>query len=192
MLGLIVLAILAAYLLTSGIVVWLTARWAKKRNRRPWLWGGLAAFVTYNLVFWDLIPTLVVHKYYCATEAGFWVYKTPEQWVKENPGVAETLTWKRRSGYLREGNRLNERFILEHTENRKNQLFPIISMETIIRDIQTGEITVRAIGFSSGYGALGVGMKGAWRVWVNHKSCEPYPQLPVVIEQYERLGREVK
>jgi len=46
----------------------------------------------YNLVFWDLIPTLAMHKYYCANEAGFWVYKTPEQWVKENPGVAKTLS----------------------------------------------------------------------------------------------------
>jgi hypothetical protein len=92
MLGLVVLIIFAAYLLVSGIVVWLAARWAKKRDRRPWVWGGLAAFAMYNLVFWDLIPTLVMHKYYCATEAGFWVYKTPEQWVKENPGVAETLS----------------------------------------------------------------------------------------------------
>jgi hypothetical protein len=26
-----------------------------------------------------------MHKYYCSTQAGFWVYKTPEQWMKENP-----------------------------------------------------------------------------------------------------------
>ncbi len=46
----------------------------------------------YNLVFWDLIPTKLLHKYYCATEAGILVYKTPGQWITENPGVAETLT----------------------------------------------------------------------------------------------------
>lgn len=92
MLGLAVLGILAVYLLVSGLVVWLAARWAKRRDRRPWVWGGVAAFAMYNLVFWDLIPTLVVHKYYCATEAGFWVYKTPEQWAKENPGGLERLS----------------------------------------------------------------------------------------------------
>jgi hypothetical protein len=47
-------------------------------------------------------------------------------------------------------------------------------------------------GFSSGYGALGVGMEGAWRFWTSHKPCAPYPQLPVVIEQFEHLGREIK
>lgn len=36
-----------------------------------------------------------MHKYYCLSQAGFWVYKTPEQWVKENPGVMETLTTQR-------------------------------------------------------------------------------------------------
>lgn len=92
MLGLVVLFVIGLYLAISALVVWLAARWAKKRGRRGWVWGGVAAFALYNLVFWDLIPTLVMHKYYCATEAGFWVYKTPEQWVKENPGVAETLS----------------------------------------------------------------------------------------------------
>ncbi len=91
MLGLVVLFVIGLYLAISALVVWLAARWAKKRRRRGWVWGGIAAFAMYNLVFWDLIPTLVMHKYYCATEAGFWLYKTPEQWVKENPGVMETL-----------------------------------------------------------------------------------------------------
>lgn len=192
MLGLMVLLALGIYLAIGALVVWLAVRWAKKHQRRGWVWGGVAAFAMYNLVFWDWIPTLAMHKYYCATEAGFWVYKTPEQWVKENPGVAETLTWKPQSGYLRAGNRLNERFVLEHTENRKSKLFPIRSMETVIKDIQTEEIMVRAIGFSSGYGALGVGTKGAWRFWTSYKPCAPYSQLPAVTEQYERLGREVK
>ncbi len=92
MLGLVVLFVIGIYLAISALVVWLATRWAKKRGRRGWVWGGVAAFAMYNLVFWDLIPTLAMHKYYCATEAGFWVYKTPEQWVKENPGVAETLS----------------------------------------------------------------------------------------------------
>ena len=92
MLGLVVLFIIGVYLAVSTLVVWLVARWAKKRGHRGWVWGGLAAFAMYNLVFWDLIPTLAMHKYYCATEAGFWVYKTPEQWAKENPGVMETLS----------------------------------------------------------------------------------------------------
>jgi hypothetical protein len=91
MLGLAVFFFIGLYLLITLAAVWFAARWARKRGRRAWVWGAVAAFVMYNLVFWDLIPTLLIHKYYCATEAGFWVYKTPEQWVKENPGVLETL-----------------------------------------------------------------------------------------------------
>ena len=191
MLGLSVLVIFAAYLLISGLVVWLAVRWAKKRNHKPWVWGGLAAFLMYNLVFWDLIPTLAMHKYYCATEAGFWVYKTPGQWAKENPGVAETLTWKRQAGYLRKDSRLNERFVLEHSTNRKSRLLPIRSMETTIKDTHTNEVMARAMSFSSGYGALGVGMRGAWRFWTHHKPCTPDSQLSAMIKQYERLGKEM-
>lgn len=91
MIGLMVLMFFAVYLLVSIFVTRKVASWATANNRKPWLWGGLAAFVMYNLVFWDLIPTLVMHKYYCATQAGFWVYKTPEQWMKENPEVMGTL-----------------------------------------------------------------------------------------------------
>lgn len=62
MLGLVLLAILAAYLLVSGLVAWLAACWAKKHDRTPWIWGSLTAFAMYNLVFWDLIPTLVMQQ----------------------------------------------------------------------------------------------------------------------------------
>ena len=45
MLFLAVLFFLLIYLAVSIGVVRVAAKWAKKRNRRPWLWGGLAAFV---------------------------------------------------------------------------------------------------------------------------------------------------
>lgn len=84
MMGLMVLGALVVYLLISIWVTKTATSWAAANNKKPWLWGGLAAFVMYNLVFWDLIPTLVMHKYYCDTQAGFWVYKTPEQWKAEH------------------------------------------------------------------------------------------------------------
>jgi hypothetical protein len=92
MLAIAVLFFFGVYLLITLWVVLTTIAWAKRNNRSPLKWGGVAAFVMYNLVFWDWLPTVVAHQYYCATEAGFWVYKTPEQWKEENPGVAETLS----------------------------------------------------------------------------------------------------
>lgn len=91
MFGLIVLVVIGLYLLISvGVVRWAIS-YAKKNGKSVKRWGWGAALVMYLLVFWDWIPTVVAHKYYCSTEAGFWVYKTPEQWKKENPGVMETL-----------------------------------------------------------------------------------------------------
>ena len=89
--GLVIFAALGLYLLISiGVVAW--AIWyARKHNKNIWLWGFGAAFIMYNLVFWDWIPTVVAHKYYCSSEAGFWVYKTLDQWKAENPGVLEGL-----------------------------------------------------------------------------------------------------
>jgi hypothetical protein len=79
---------LGIYLLISVGVVKAAMAWARRHQRRVWLWGGLAGFIMYNLVFWDWIPTMVAHKYYCDTQAGFTVFKTPEQWKHENPNLS--------------------------------------------------------------------------------------------------------
>lgn len=92
MLAIAVLFFMALYLLISLVVVVSSGRWARRRGRRVWLWGGVAAFVMYNLAFWDLIPTVVAHRYYCATEAGYWVYVPPEVWLRQNHAIVATLS----------------------------------------------------------------------------------------------------
>lgn len=179
MIGLVIIAFIAAYLAISGIVVWLSARWARKRNRRPWVWGGLAAFVMYNLVFWDLIPTLAMHKYYCATEAGFWVYKTPEQWVKENPGVLETLvTVNGGAKSIREGNMdsyadtyfTNERF--RWVVSRTGPEFPNLwRHEQAFVDVKNDKVLVRYKDFSTSQIAPKAGWAG-WKFWLQRDHCE--------------------
>lgn len=89
MYGLLVFGALGLYLLISiGVVLW-AIRHAHKSGKSGKLWGWGAAFVMYNLMFWDWIPTVVAHKYLCATQSGFWVYKTLDQWKEENPGGEE-------------------------------------------------------------------------------------------------------
>ncbi len=92
MFGLAYLIAFVVYLTVSILVVRWAVRYARKREKSGMLWGFGAAFIMYNLVFWDWIPTVVSHKYYCSTEAGFWAYKTVDQWKAENPGVMETLS----------------------------------------------------------------------------------------------------
>jgi hypothetical protein len=38
-------------------------------------------------VFWDVLPALIAHRYYCATDAGVRLYKEPQQWNAENKGA---------------------------------------------------------------------------------------------------------
>lgn len=84
----VILFFLGIYLLISIGVVQVVMTWAKGQQRRRWLWGGLAGFVMYNLVFWDWIPTLVAYKYYCNTQAGEVIYKPPEKWFQENSNLS--------------------------------------------------------------------------------------------------------
>ena len=91
MIGLMYLLFFSAYALISLAVVVGVVKWARKRGRSTFRWGFAAAFIMYNLVFWDWIPSIIQHEYYCRTKAGFWVYKTLDQWKMENPGVLETL-----------------------------------------------------------------------------------------------------
>ncbi len=70
-------------------------KWAYKQGHQShWAHKSLFAlvvFIAYNTpVGYTFIPGLIVMKSYCQ-EAGFTLYKTPEQWMLENPGVAETL-----------------------------------------------------------------------------------------------------
>ncbi|MCO5760867.1 MAG: hypothetical protein NHG36_05050 [Chromatiaceae bacterium] len=183
MLGLVVLLFIGGYLLLSGLVVWLAARWAKKRDRRPWVWGGLAAFVMYNLVFWDWLPTVVMHRYYCATQAGFWVYKTPAQWAKENPRVLETLEpWPSERIYgsgkvefeLEGGTvtQYNDRFGYWSRSDVDVHGLLLDKHESGIVDVRTNEFLVRYTNFRSGPRGAGV----IWKGWMND-TCEPGSDL---------------
>jgi hypothetical protein len=174
MLGLVVIAFIASYLAVSALVVWLAARWARKRNRRPWVWGGLAALVMYNLVFWDWIPTVVMHRYYCSTQAGFWVYKTPEQWAKENPGVLETLEpypspYSKARVEINGGKArlFNDR--LGKLDARLDSLGGLLiqQKEISIIDLTTKEALTRRIDFLSGPRQAGA----IWKSWLVKDSC---------------------
>ncbi len=145
--ALVLLAVLFIYGCISLGVIILVVKWAGRRERSRLLWGGVAALVMYHLLFWDMIPNYVLFNYFVKTRSGFWVHKTPEQWQKENPGVAETLTWREMSpaykppGYYT-GSKLNERisYLLSRERTRP---FRVWTSNETLQDIKTGEILVR-------------------------------------------------
>lgn len=193
MLGLMVLLALGVYLaFSAGVLAW-TVRWARRTGRSPWRWGIAAGLVMYLLVFWDHIPTLLLHKYYCATKAGFWVYKTPEQWKAENPGVAETLTWRENSpdykapGVTR-GYQLNERFIWVH-QITEAPLLPVSLDNEAIIDVKNGEAMAKRIRVGAGY----LGGKRLFRFWTVLEPCVPGKrEFGLYLHDFQQLGRELK
>lgn len=174
MLFIAVLFFFLGYLAIAIGVAVAATKWAKKYGRRPWVWGSLAAFVMYNLVFWDWIPTLVAHKYYCDKEAALTIYKTPEQWKKENPGVVEKLKpfLVPRVVNLPMGNvsQVNDRFGNLFLKESTGKL-PIRRHRDIIIDVNTHEIVAMDIDFRRGNALMAIGGAGSWKFWLHADSC---------------------
>lgn len=188
MMGLAVLLFFAVYLLVSIRAVNKTVGWAKANDRKPWLWGGLAAFAMYNLVFWDFIPTLIAHKYYCSTQAGFWVYKTPEQWRAGNPDLTaeELKPLGENKEYLRgfpykplismpnkKVMLINKRIYLDSNyEKNIMKVLPIHKYTNFIADIRNDQKMAQQITFGSGYGnpMTGGGILGL-KEWISNDNC---------------------
>ncbi len=181
--GLVIFVALAVYLIVLIAGTWLAYRWAAKRGLprgMRWLATAGGFLLVYLPVFWDHIPTIVAHKYYCEKEAGFWVYKTVDQWKAENPGVADTLTSARVSPSKRIGDMKNYTNItfLNQRLNwvvKKNGPFLINRWrnEMEVKDIKTGDVLARYIDFSTGYGELALGGDD-WRIvkfWLADEHC---------------------
>lgn len=193
MIGLLFLLAFGIYLAISVWVVKATVSWARKNGRGVKRWGFTAALFMYLLVFWDHIPTLLLHKYYCATKAGFWVYKTPEQWKKENPGVAETLTWTSSSPEynapnITRGYKLNERFAWT-IQTVDMPILPVsVDYESIV-DLKNNEIVVKRINVGAGY----VGGKQMLRFWTSLNPCiSGKSEFGLYLNVFHQLGREIK
>jgi hypothetical protein len=146
------------YLPLSVWVIRKSYRFAKARYQRGWAGGVIAAFIMYNLVFWDWIPVVLMHKHLCETEGGFWVYKTPEQWVKEHPEVVGQ-DWSISSSYRTEnirkdyGNTLYRHWFgsaiyFEHSHRLEIDFTKTIAKnEDKVVDAQTGKTLFRSTNF---------------------------------------------
>ena len=175
--GLVILGALALYFLLSIAVVIGAIKYAKNNGKSVSRWGWSAALVMYLIPFWDWIPTVAVHQYYCKTESGFWVYKTLDQWKKENPGVAETLVANKRARSKRLGDMTNhtDTYFLNQRINwvvkrYNNPLFNQWRHEKEIVDTKTNELLARYVDFSTAQIRAGGGWYG-WKFWLHNERC---------------------
>jgi hypothetical protein len=173
MTGLIMLSAALMYLLLSIVVVRLAIRYARNNGRSAKRWGWSAALVMYLIPFWDWLPTVATHQYYCAKSAGFWVYKTVDQWRSENPGVMETLVYEKDIPHIQtpygRAIVLNQRFL--HIHKYEGPLpFNRWRIESEIRDSRNGEVIAREVNFSTSQERRQAGWTG-WKLWLNSERC---------------------
>jgi hypothetical protein len=170
--GFVIVVVGAAYLLISiGVVAWAISH-AKKAGKSAKKWGWGAALVMWLIPFWDWIPTVAVHQFYCSTESGFWVYKTLDQWKRENPGVMEMLvadgvTSKRIGNDANHIDTfiLNQRFQQSIEKRRLIFLFPLDRWQFELVDRKNHEVIARQVDFSSGEG------RDDLKFWRNDTYC---------------------
>lgn len=175
--GLVILGALALYLLLSIAVVMGAIKFARNNGKSAKRWGWSAALIMYLIPFWDWLPTVVVHQYYCTTEAGFWVYKTPEKWKTENPGVMETLMANKSVVLNRQGDMTN--YTDTYSSNQrinwivKRRHYPLFNQwhhEQEVVDVKLNEVLARYVDFSTAQARAGGGWYG-WKFWLHNEHC---------------------
>ena len=198
--GLVIFGAMALYLIVSIAVVVFAARAAERNGKSPWRWGGGAALVMYLLVFWDHIPTVLVHEYYCEKEAGFWVYKTLDQWKAENAGVAGTLSAQRKpqttgkDGHFRYWT--TQRF---YTDSKQTPfMHAVLREEESLFDANTDQLLAQSINFLRGQSGTVFAMGGSlddYRQalvlgWGNREcgATPPTEQMRVFRYEFQKLG----
>ncbi|MBY0267102.1 MAG: hypothetical protein K2W84_11860 [Burkholderiales bacterium] len=173
--GLAILGALVLYLLISIAVVVGAIKYAKNNGKSARYWGWSAALVMYLIPFWDWIPTVAVHQYYCKTESGFWVYKTLDQWKKMNPGVAEALVENLSVIRLGDKENFTDTYFINQRINKVVKkygkfMFNRWRHEQEIVDTKTNEVLARHVNFSTAQILVGGGWYG-WKFWLRNSSC---------------------
>lgn len=175
--GLVIIGVMALYLLISIVAIIGAIKFAKNNGKSAKRWGWSVALVMYLIPFWDWIPTVAVHQYYCAQESGFWIYKTLDQWKKENPGVADTLVANKGAPSRRLGDmssytetyNLNQRFDWVITKTGP-LLLNRWKWEKKIIDTKSNDVLARYVDFSTGSGFI-AGPSRLLRFWLQNDHC---------------------
>jgi hypothetical protein len=169
--GFVVFMVIGVYLLISFGVVAGAVSYATKHGKSSIRWGLSAALVMFLIPGWDWIPTVVVHKYYCEKEAGFWVYKTLDQWKVENPGGLEGLVANKGAPSTRNGDDtnftdiyfLNPRINKVVQEHRVSSVIHVFRHEEDVVDAKNNLVMARYVDFRAGYpsGVAGIAPRSA-------------------------------
>ena len=203
MAGLIFIAVIALYFMVLVGCSIAGYKIAAKRNLstgKRWLGVAIGFALIFLPVFWDVIPTLWLHRHYCETEGGFTVYKTLEQWKLENPGAVEALSRKSELRLYdpKRSNRFwsTQRFYTDVVRSPASHA--VGKTEETFVDAVTGQMLARSVNFWRGHSWSLVSSGGSLEdfrqllalSWGNRECGEPSPneRLSEYRHQFELLG----
>ncbi|MGB3937294.1 MAG: hypothetical protein WBL29_16460 [Burkholderiales bacterium] len=170
---LLVILIYVALLIAATVAGY---RFAKARGwsrRKSWLGAATGFLLVFLPMFWDWLPTVWLHSYYCERYAGLTVHQTPNQWKDANPDIAKTLVRQQRP--LRVGSKdkyyfqLNQRFRWE-IESMQLPLWLRRDDQRVV-DGATGQVLSHYIDFSTGQSGT-IDSFRDYKFWMNRNSCE--------------------
>lgn len=196
MLGLIVIGVILGYLAFSIFLIVATYKMSKRHGRRGWLPAGIVGLFMYLLVFWDHIPTLVAHKYYCDKYSGLIIYKTLEEWKPENPGAEETLVLNTEKDIpKRYGNKkiytLNQRFVLHI--NKEQKLLNIVERTNQLVDSETNLPIAVLVDFDTDILPFTLGARSFrdYKGWLSMESCDSSGRY-TEMNKFKKLMNEIE
>ena len=168
MFGLIVIIIVFIYVLFS---IWLSgkvAKAAKEKGKSGALWGVSTLIIMSLLVFWDYIPTVVIHSNYCDKYAGFTVNKSVAEWKKENIGEINIIPMKRNAKWKLNNNvvelHFNDRFSSITIEEDKS--FAVTKRKFQFIDKKNNQVLAEYIDFSTQKGPA-----KNYKPWLKINNC---------------------
>jgi hypothetical protein len=114
-----------------------------------------------------------LQSYYCKTQAGFWLHKTPEEWTDENGILPELEQSKRNKNESKNGyasfTHLNTRL---DSGYKRTILWPGIRREEfVLMDSKSGELLANEVYFEFGACNRAPNSFDEYRFWLKQCSC---------------------
>lgn len=143
MIGLMYILAFVVYLAISAVVIVAVGRWAGRRGKSQWTWVIGTALVMYSLVFWDLVPTLIVREVLCARLPTTITTKPATAWAKEHsrPRVLPNALVQdsMQTGVRADDLAINDYLALRTTSN-PIPILPLAVLTQTLVDRQTNEV----------------------------------------------------
>ncbi|PAT30654.1 hypothetical protein AAHN93_03640 [Vandammella animalimorsus] len=177
----VVIPIVFMWLCYLGLSLWLARifnRWARGEKHRFKYPGVIVMLVMWLPVLWDAPLQEMKYRKLCREEAGLTVFKTAEQWDRENGGLLKSLTPSEgaKSIEIDKGNYrrpINER--IHYDIFSINRGYRLIERRDDVIDAKTGEVLLRHVDFDAGplHHIPSFG-----RIWMNKPSCMYNKEIP--------------